>query len=110
MREGLEGQRQQRVPRRAFGPTRNDKGQMRERAERRGLKPRPFKTGARTSRLLALTALLGAKIRAIEKLLQAKNLGFLLRRLRDQLEMLVDHRFSNLGKRTLGAERIAGLN
>jgi hypothetical protein len=83
---------------------------MRERAERRGLKPRPFKTGARTSRLLALTALLGAKIRAIEKLLQAKNLGFLLRRLRDQLEMLVDHRFSNLGKRTLGAERIAGLN
>src|SRR5579863_1466341 len=50
------------------------------------------------------------KIRAVEKLLQAQDLCFLSRCLFDQLQVLVDHRLSDLWKRTLGAERIAGLN
>ena len=54
--------------------------------------------------------LLRAEVRAVEKFLQAQDLRFLSRRLFDQLEVLVDHRLSDLGKRAIGAERIAGLN
>ena len=54
--------------------------------------------------------LLRAKIRAVEKFLQAQDLRFLSRRLFDQLQVLVDHRLPDLGEGALCAERIAGLN
>jgi len=53
--------------------------------------------------------LLGAKIRAVEKLLQTENLRFFLRGLFDQFQVLVDHRLSDLGQRTFGAELVLSL-
>src|SRR5258708_1164151 len=54
--------------------------------------------------------LLGAKVRAVEKLLQAEDLGLLLGGLLDQLDVLIDHRFSDLSQGAIGAESVAGLN
>ena len=54
--------------------------------------------------------LLGAKIRSVKKFLQAEDLRFLFRGLLDQLQVLVDHGLPDLRQRTIGAERIAGLN
>src|ERR1017187_7423613 len=52
----------------------------------------------------------GVEINAVEEFLQTKDLRFFPRRLFDQFQVLVDHRFSDLGKGALRAERIAGLN
>src|ERR1700721_2123040 len=60
-------------------------------------------------KFIPASVLLGTKIRTVKKLLQAQDLRFLSRRLLDQLQMLVDHRFSDLGERTLCVGRIAGL-
>jgi hypothetical protein len=47
--------------------------------------------------------LLGTEVWSIEKLLQAQDVRFFSRSLLNQLKVLVDHRFSDLGERAFRA-------
>jgi hypothetical protein len=65
------------------------------------IKLRGGSVGNALGEVVPANVLLGAEIRTVEKFLQAKYFDFLFRRLLDQLEMLVDHGFLDLGQRAV---------
>ena len=71
--------------------------------------PRGRAVGHALRQFVPARVLFRTKIRPVEKLLQAEDLRLLARGLLDQLQVLVDHGFSDLREGTLGAERVAGL-
>ena len=62
------------------------------------------------SKFVPTRILLSAKVWSVEKLLQTEDSCLLARCLLDQLQVFIDHGLTDLSKRAISTDRVAGLN